>query len=295
MTPLGAPVLHLDEQIVRVPAKGVLVNNRARKLLFFFEADCRHRVEGLAEFDGPLRAGDVLVLPHFCRHLYRPNDAESTRIHALRMVFDPAQIPALTLETNAAPSVANAGEVALWLANRFDRAAHLRDGMNAEVRETLARLRRETEGAQRRATGSALRVGAACLDLLVLVARQLESETAAPANGGSVQAFRVEEAREFIAKHLETPLSLGQIAAQLDISPEHLARVWKSETGTTLFETIRRARIERAKSLLIASDLNISQIARECGFSSLALFSRNFKTATGVSPARYRGQVEFAR
>ncbi len=295
MTPLGAPVLHLDEQIVSISPKGVWVSNRARKLLFFFEADCNHRIEGLAGFDGPLRAGDVLVLPHFCRQLYRPNDAETTRIHALRMVFDPVQIPALTLETNAAPSVANASEVTQWIASRFSHAAHLLGGMNAEVRETLARLRRETEGAQRRATGSALRVGAACLDLAVLVARQLERETAAPRDRGSAQAFRVEEAREFIAKHLEMPLSLAQIAAHLDISPEHLARVWKRETGTTIFENIRRARIERAKSLLIASDLNISQIARECGFSSLALFSRNFKTATGVSPARYRGQMEFAR
>ena len=300
MTPMGAPVLHLDEQIVSISPKGVWVNNRARKLLFFFEANCHHRVEGLAGFDGPLHAGDVLVLPHFCRQLYRPNDSETTRIHALRMVFDPAQIPALTLETNAMSAVANAGEVALWMANRFSHAAHLRGGMNAEVRETLARLRRETEGAQCRATGSALRVGAACLDLTVLVARQLERETTAPLSRGSrsrgsVGAFRVEEAREFTNRHLEAPLSLGQIAAHLDISPEHLARVWKNETGTTIFETIRRARIERAKSLLIASDLNISQIARECGFSSLALFSRNFKTATGVSPVRYRGQMEFAR
>jgi len=275
------------------------VSNRARKLLFFFEANCGHRVEGLPGFEAQLSAGDILILPHVCRQIYQPNEKGTARVHALRLILDPAKIPALSLENKvSAPiEIVNEGadEISQWMASRFDRAVHLRGGLTAEVRETLARLRRETELAGGRATGHALRVGAACLELLVLVARQLENEAPAPTRRGSVQAFRVEEAREFIAKHLETPLSLGQIAAHLAISPEHLARVWKSETGATLFETIRRARIERAKSLLIASDLNISQIARECGFSSLALFSRNFKTATGVSPARYRGQMEFAR
>ena len=287
--PIGAPVTALDEQIVIVPPPGLLVNNRARKLLFFFEANCFHRVEGLAASRVQLAAGDILVLPHVCRQWYETNSGETARVHALRIVLDPAQIPALSLGSSDNASDVAANEVALWLHARFENYAHIRGGLSAEVGETIARLRRETETLN---AGYALRAGAACLDLLVLAARGLQSETPVTAPRGA-RSFRVEETREFISKHLSGALSLGQIAAHFGISPEHLARVWKSETGTTIFEAVRRARIERAKSLLIASDLNISQIARACGFSSLALFSRTFKSATGVAPARYRGHLEF--
>ena len=293
ITPIGAPVTAVDEQIIVVPPQGLTVSNRARKLLFFFEADCFHRIEKLDDSRVQLSAGDVLVLPHLCQQRYETGDGQTTRVHALRIVLDPAKIAARALGSEAAAPQQSADETAIWLGARLDNFAHIRGGMNAEVRETIARLRRETEATGAHATGYALRAGAACLDLMVLVARQLQSETPLATQRGSARSFRVEEAREFIAKHFDSALSLSQIAAHGDVSPEHLARLWKSETGTTIFEAVRRARLERAKSLLIASDLNISQIAEACGFSSLALFSRNFKSATGVSPARYRGQLEF--
>ena len=290
--PLGVPVLSVDEQIVFVPAAGLSVMNRARKLLFFWEANCRHRVEGLSDFEADLKAGDVLVLPHSCQQIYQPHDSATARVHAVRLILEPELIAPLALAPRTEPLRAEptrGDEVAEWAAARFDRAAFLPGGINAEVRETLARLRREAEsGAAARRADYRLRVGAACLELLVLVARQLEAAPLEMSGRGTTGAFRVEEVREYILKHLETPLRLAIIAEHLQISPEHLARVWKRATGSTIFDYVRHARVEHAKSLLIASDLNLSQIALECGFSSLSLFSRTFKNETGVAPGRYR-------
>ncbi len=293
--PAGVPVISVDEQFLFVPPTGNLVINRARKLLFFFEADCLHSVDGMTDFTRKLSAGDILVLPHSCRQIYRPPASETTRVHALRMVFDPeiiAPLPFPPRPENPPTSPAETASLAGWAQSHFERAVHLPLGMNAEVRETLARLRRESEDTQgNRAPGYRFRVGAACLDLMVLVARQLEENEPHSLTRARSGAFRAEQVRDFVVRHLETPLTLSQIAAHLQISPEHLARLWKSATGTTLFDFVRRARIERAKTLLTASDFNISQIASACGFSSLALFSRNFKGETGVSPGQYREKL----
>lgn len=43
-TPRGTPFLSVDEQVFFIPPRGHIVTNRARKLLFFYEAECRHYV-----------------------------------------------------------------------------------------------------------------------------------------------------------------------------------------------------------------------------------------------------------
>lgn len=299
----------VDEQIIAIPAAGISVVNRARKILFFHEANCRHLIEEIRGSEVELEAGDILVLPHPCRQFYSPIGLETVRAHAVRLVLEPELVPPLTApespprggfqtgsfsshQVGSSTASRPGNSIAEWAMGRFDRAVHLRGGVTAEMRETLARLRREAEGVEgERAPGYRLRAGALCLELLVLVARQMEGPNRGHIARGASGAFRVESAREFIERHLDTPLSLGAIASYLGISPEHLARQWKSATGTTIFDAVRSARIERAKSLLTASDLNISQIASACGFSSLALFSRTFKANTGVSPLQYRERL----
>ena len=50
---------------------------------------------------------------------------------------------------------------------------------------------------------------------------------------------------------------------------------------------VNRVRIEKAKRLLIASNLSVSKVAKECGFKSLHYFSRTFKQEEGISPRDY--------
>src|SRR6185503_3779409 len=58
--------------------------------------------------------------------------------------------------------------------------------------------------------------------------------------------------------------------------------------GETAAETVRRLRLHRAAVELITGELPVQRIARRAGYGSQEAFTRAFKTAYGVPPARYR-------
>lgn len=75
---------------------------------------------------------------------------------------------------------------------------------------------------------------------------------------------------------------------QLNMSPSYLSDLLKKETGKTAQQHIQDVIIDRAKTLLLSTDEQISQIAYGLGFEYPQHFSKLFKTRTGMSPAEYR-------
>lgn len=78
-----------------------------------------------------------------------------------------------------------------------------------------------------------------------------------------------------------------QLAKELKISRRQLYRKLIAITGSTVHEFITRVRMEKAAGLLLDSDLNISEIAYETGFSEPSNFSRTFSKHYGCSPTKY--------
>ena len=77
-------------------------------------------------------------------------------------------------------------------------------------------------------------------------------------------------------------------ASKLEVTPKHLSRTIKKQTGYTAVEWIERYVILEAKVLLKSSNLNIQQIADELNFPSQSFFGKYFKKLTGVSPKEFR-------
>lgn len=77
-------------------------------------------------------------------------------------------------------------------------------------------------------------------------------------------------------------------ASKLNISPKHLSRALKAETGTSAVEWISRYVVLEAKVMLKSSNLSVQQIAEELNFPSQSFFGKYFKKATGLSPKEYR-------
>lgn len=77
-------------------------------------------------------------------------------------------------------------------------------------------------------------------------------------------------------------------ASKLDITPKHLSRSIKAQTGFTAVEWIERFVILEAKVLLKSTNLNIQQIADELNFPSQSFFGKYFKKYTGMSPKEFR-------
>lgn len=77
-------------------------------------------------------------------------------------------------------------------------------------------------------------------------------------------------------------------ADKLEVTPKHLSRTVKKQTGYTAVEWIERYVVLEAKVLLKSSNLNIQQIANELNFPSQSFFGKYFKKLTGLSPKEFR-------
>lgn len=75
---------------------------------------------------------------------------------------------------------------------------------------------------------------------------------------------------------------------KLNMSPSYLSDLLKKETGKTAQQHIQDTLIDQAKTLLLNSNEQISQIAYGLGFEYPQHFSKLFKTRTGMSPMEYR-------
>ena len=64
----------------------------------------------------------------------------------------------------------------------------------------------------------------------------------------------------------------------------------RSLTGLSANNFITRVRLDRASQLLRSSELNVSEIAWDCGFQDLSYFGRVFKEVYGQTPTNYRKQ-----
>jgi len=67
-------------------------------------------------------------------------------------------------------------------------------------------------------------------------------------------------------------------------------QLFKRATGLTFTEYVARVRIEKAKTLLLARNRRVSEIAYEVGFQSLTHFNRVFRQIVGQSPSNYRAR-----
>jgi AraC-like DNA-binding protein len=95
-------------------------------------------------------------------------------------------------------------------------------------------------------------------------------------------------ARDEIDRNYRSPLRIRELAAIAHTSPAHFNRVFKATFGETPHRFLQRRRIERAMYLLRTTDLTVTEICMDVGWSSLGTFSRTFTEVVGESPTSFR-------
>ena len=105
----------------------------------------------------------------------------------------------------------------------------------------------------------------------------------------------VRKANSFIKRNLrEVSLGVEDVADHISVSRRSLERVFSKVLGATVLEVIHRYRIRRAKTLLYQTDLAITTIASECGFSNHRRFAIVFKSYANLNPSQYRQLCRFS-
>lgn len=99
---------------------------------------------------------------------------------------------------------------------------------------------------------------------------------------------------EDVERHVSDPTySLESFIRTLPLNYDYVRKLFKKEVGATPHEYLTRARMERAKSIILSgmtnrySDYTVTQIAEACGFSEPLYFSRVFKKYFGIAPSLY--------
>jgi AraC-like DNA-binding protein len=100
----------------------------------------------------------------------------------------------------------------------------------------------------------------------------------------------VERAKDYVRKHYREKIYLDDIAEKIGISPTHLSKLFKKETGQCLQDYINEERVYRAANLLMYSDRSLIEIAEYVHFPSQSYFGKIFKQFKGVSPRIFRDQ-----
>lgn len=128
---------------------------------------------------------------------------------------------------------------------------------------------------------SPLTVQSLCLELLSTAARDV-------ARTSSVRDHWLTRVEDYLRAHFRESPSLQTLATIADVHPAHLSRAFRDRHGMSPAQLVRALRVEWAAAALGDTRHTIAEIAQRAGFADQSHFTRHFRHAMGVTPARFR-------
>lgn len=101
-------------------------------------------------------------------------------------------------------------------------------------------------------------------------------------------SFTIQRAKSLVHEFYNQGITLDEIAAKLNVTPEYLGTQFHKEMGINFSSYIKNFRIKKAKELLIGTHLKLYEIADKAGYGDPKYFSQVFKETTGFLPTDYR-------
>jgi AraC-like DNA-binding protein len=100
----------------------------------------------------------------------------------------------------------------------------------------------------------------------------------------------VREAMRLITSDPQAVPGVAELAERVGVSPEHLARLFRKELGTSPLQAITERRIQLACRLLRSTVLSLAEIAVRCGYADAGALGEAFRARVGMPPGQYRAQ-----
>lgn len=98
----------------------------------------------------------------------------------------------------------------------------------------------------------------------------------------------IEEIIRHVEERLEQKVTLKEVAAFFDFTPNYLGHLFHEETGMHFSDFLQERRMEHVCRLLCDPTLRIYEIAERAGYKNIIYFNRQFKLHTGMTPGEYR-------
>lgn len=107
-------------------------------------------------------------------------------------------------------------------------------------------------------------------------------------DSGPMARLAAEKGVTYIFNNIDKKIRLQDAAKMSFMSDSQFSRVFKEASGLTFSEMIRKLRIEHGCKLLSSTDLSVAAISKNCGFTNLSNFNRQFLREMGISPRAFR-------
>ena len=147
------------------------------------------------------------------------------------------------------------------------------------------------EEVENRRIGFLLKIKSAIMDLLIASLRNLSLRKDAEYSIPKKDDNRLFELiREYINDNIHRSISCAELSKQFFLSERQINRIVMKHTGLTTHRFITVCKIVIIKKLLSDTDIKLSDIAKQTGFSSEFHLSNRFKQFTGMSPNQYRNK-----
>jgi len=93
--------------------------------------------------------------------------------------------------------------------------------------------------------------------------------------------------KEYLEAHYTEDISLEDVAAQVNVSPQYFSKLIKKNTGFNFIDWLSMMRVRRAKELFNTTNLSIKEVCFMIGYKDPNYFSRIFKKRVGITPSEY--------
>ena len=104
----------------------------------------------------------------------------------------------------------------------------------------------------------------------------------------NIKFQEINKLRERMLENYTNQYTVKSLAREMNISSEYFAALYKKIFEISPMKDLNTKRMAAARTLLISTDMSISEIAEKCGYSDANYFSRLFKKFTGMSPGEFR-------
>lgn len=105
----------------------------------------------------------------------------------------------------------------------------------------------------------------------------------------------VAQVEEYIALHIDSELTVEELAGRVYLSAAHLSRLFKKKHDMTVNDYITDQRMKVAKELLENTDLSVTMISAKAGYSNYSYFIKMFKKTYGKTPRVFRQELEYKK